>query len=553
MGEFGNDSLRRAAPRCGALGILALIATSGHAQIVPGGLQFQVNADPVGVNAPAFGEPSLALGAGTADLGRIMIAWGERDIPVPLPSECGTICDDLTVGPRGGFATANGLSVLRRRFDPLGNALDPTDVTLLARPPALATGSPSHVSIALARQPSGSISTGRTIWTLPWGFAQYWPPACPDSCTDNAIGLYGVNWNWQNHTQPNQADFTTPQRCEAFRPTIAIGAQRTVTAWVDIADDCPTAYLQVDSNAPVLIRPHWPLRDLDGLDLSVAANDRFVLVFSESLGDPQSTLSAIKYVRIDGGVPGPVYQVAYSDGHSPSVACFDDGSFAIAYYDFGNTSNVPAGLKVQLFDSAARANMIGAPIPIDDPLALGNRYSIAVRGPAATSALSFGAVAWMPGDPSLVPDLEPVARRINPSTRSVGARFSIPLPNHEPAGPKLIAAGGQHPVALRADGTLVTAWRSVDDSPVGTPGDGNIYTTIRPLPASACLADIDDGSGFGIPDGGVGIEDLLGYLIRYEAGSSEADVDNGSSTAAPDGGVGVEDLLFYLGRYDAGC
>jgi probable HAF family extracellular repeat protein len=73
--------------------------------------------------------------------------------------------------------------------------------------------------------------------------------------------------------------------------------------------------------------------------------------------------------------------------------------------------------------------------------------------------------------------------------------------------------------------------------------------TIPPL----CAADFDDGSGTGVPDGGVGIEDLLYYLLTYDGGSSRADVDNGSGYGVPDRGVGIEDLLYYLGRYDAGC
>jgi hypothetical protein len=68
-----------------------------------------------------------------------------------------------------------------------------------------------------------------------------------------------------------------------------------------------------------------------------------------------------------------------------------------------------------------------------------------------------------------------------------------------------------------------------------------------------CVADVDDGSGTGTPDGGTGIEDLLYYLGLYDAGLICADTDDGSGTGTPDGGVGIEDLLYYLGRYDAGC
>jgi hypothetical protein len=71
--------------------------------------------------------------------------------------------------------------------------------------------------------------------------------------------------------------------------------------------------------------------------------------------------------------------------------------------------------------------------------------------------------------------------------------------------------------------------------------------------SNLCVADTDNGSGAGTPDGGVGIEDLLYYLSVYDAGTSRADVDDGTGTGTPDGGVGIEDLLYYLQRYDVGC
>jgi autotransporter-associated beta strand protein/T5SS/PEP-CTERM-associated repeat protein len=76
---------------------------------------------------------------------------------------------------------------------------------------------------------------------------------------------------------------------------------------------------------------------------------------------------------------------------------------------------------------------------------------------------------------------------------------------------------------------------------------------VRLTVTSSCTADVDDGSGTGTPDGGIGIEDLLYYLGVYDAGVPEADVDDGTETGTPDGGVGIEDLLYYLERYDAGC
>jgi hypothetical protein len=68
-----------------------------------------------------------------------------------------------------------------------------------------------------------------------------------------------------------------------------------------------------------------------------------------------------------------------------------------------------------------------------------------------------------------------------------------------------------------------------------------------------CIADMDDGTGTGTPDGGVTIDDLLYYLGVYEAGTSRADVDNGTGTGTPDGGVTIDDLLYYLARFETGC
>ncbi|QQS08538.1 MAG: hypothetical protein IPK69_11175 [Phycisphaerales bacterium] len=69
----------------------------------------------------------------------------------------------------------------------------------------------------------------------------------------------------------------------------------------------------------------------------------------------------------------------------------------------------------------------------------------------------------------------------------------------------------------------------------------------------ACVADVDDGSGNGTPDGAVTIDDLLFYITIFQLGSVNADVDDGSSTGTPDGAVTIDDLLYYLIRFQAGC
>ncbi len=68
-----------------------------------------------------------------------------------------------------------------------------------------------------------------------------------------------------------------------------------------------------------------------------------------------------------------------------------------------------------------------------------------------------------------------------------------------------------------------------------------------------CVADYDDGSGTGTPDGGVDISDLLYYLGLFDAGNLDADIDDGSGTGTSDGGVDISDLLYFLVRFDLGC
>ncbi len=70
---------------------------------------------------------------------------------------------------------------------------------------------------------------------------------------------------------------------------------------------------------------------------------------------------------------------------------------------------------------------------------------------------------------------------------------------------------------------------------------------------TCCVADVDDGSGSGTPDGGVTIDDLLYYLNIFNQGSIGADVDDGSGTGTKDGGVTIDDLLYFLARFNSGC
>lgn len=76
------------------------------------------------------------------------------------------------------------------------------------------------------------------------------------------------------------------------------------------------------------------------------------------------------------------------------------------------------------------------------------------------------------------------------------------------------------------------------------------------LPAT-CAVDLDDGRGFGVPDGGVDVSDLVYFLGGFESGNAAVDLSGGPcgciECVCPDGGVDIEDLLFFLRRFERGC
>jgi Lectin C-type domain len=76
--------------------------------------------------------------------------------------------------------------------------------------------------------------------------------------------------------------------------------------------------------------------------------------------------------------------------------------------------------------------------------------------------------------------------------------------------------------------------------------------------STLCPADMDDNGDFtdgGTPDGAVTIDDLLYFLVGFEAGSIEVDLDNDGDPAVgtPDGGTDINDLLYFLVRFENGC
>lgn len=80
-----------------------------------------------------------------------------------------------------------------------------------------------------------------------------------------------------------------------------------------------------------------------------------------------------------------------------------------------------------------------------------------------------------------------------------------------------------------------------------------LFVGNQTIPTPSCAADLDNGSGAGVDDGAVEINDLLYFIGKFELGLAAADLDNGSMNGVPDQAVTIDDLLFFLVHFEGGC
>ncbi len=159
------------------------------------------------------------------------------------------------------------------------------------------------------------------------------------------------------------------------------------------------------------------------------------------------------------------------------------------------------------------------------------------RGPSSAAARAGATLAF-----SIVPDS-------TPGVEFRWRRHAVPLSEGVPLAGGTIPTGVTTPIltlhAVR--GFDAGEFDCVSTNPCGT------ATSVTATLTVLCPADLDDGSGNGVPDGGVDINDLLYFIAQYEAGNVAVDLDDGSGTGTPDGAVDPNDLLFFLSHYEPGC
>ncbi|MEM7205870.1 MAG: hypothetical protein AAF628_36790 [Planctomycetota bacterium] len=170
--------------------------------------------------------------------------------------------------------------------------------------------------------------------------------------------------------------------------------------------------------------------------------------------------------RIRGGQPVPVRtHVPFESNEPPSVACFDDGSFALGYIDC-DTANIC------LFD-------------IDDSLI--DRVSWSVPGLCRFTLAARGA-SWDDQNASLAAVWDPGSGVLGPQYREIALESPLRLEAVRQLGtsccatePAVIAGRpGQRPAVLRHDGRLAVLMRTSSE----------LFCTVRELTGAECQPNL---------------------------------------------------------------
>lgn len=122
--------------------------------------------------------------------------------------------------------------------------------------------------------------------------------------------------------------------------------------------------------------------------------------------------------------------------------------------------------------------------------------------------------------------------------------------------------------AIAAGARGFSGWLDLEDNIVGVfatdlSDSSNVQPLLYDLIAAArtalrCPADLDNDGDFAngfTRDNAVDINDLLAFLVGFEAGDVLIDLDNDGDPASgtPDNAVDINDLLFFLARFEGGC
>ena len=513
-----------------------------------GEYEFQVNFYEDG--ATGWQDPSIGVATGCTDRNSMVISWHGRMFQfggVGCPELCG---DPLAHGGDGdgvfatapndgvrfaqGFATPWTELVWMRRFDPFGIPLDAEDVQMVVNPDPIpgawfCLGDHDFPSGSVQKNSEALTSNVHVSWTdfysSGWN-TQLCGPLCTDPTSCNKYGYSSATWG-ESAEAFSPATVPPPDQCLAMETSTAYGSTQFLTAWVSIDNCTSIKYRLNDGDENTLIGHTFDQVVSEPCAGSTADDNRFVVIWTEV--DNTFNTTTLKGRRIDDTVPGAVFDAApqaiLPEG-AAAVAVFDDGSFAVVYYETANPGE-DQGLKIKRFDSADPPNEL-ATEPIDVEDGLGGRFTVAVTGDSVYDGRIV--VVWQ-------------GFRI-PYYREYVAASGEPLgagPEEvpfdiDPNVPKLLGRSRQHTAVIRPDGALAVVW-SYDKFIPQKGSVANIYCTVRRLfGGTSCPADFNN-------DGEIDAFDLAILLGAWGPNPGHpADLDD-------NGDVGAFDLAILLGNW----
>lgn len=286
---------------------------------------------------------------------------------------------------------------------------------------------------------------------------------------------------------------------------------------------------------------------------------RRLLIVSAGIGVSHTAFSQMLVIRDD--VPAAFLDISATgtplhptdDGTVDMVTTISNALFPAGTWRVGNNG----GMALMPPPGAGLPPGPGFPVSLPNPLVFGGSTQ-AILPAWDDPGDAIGNVYWQEFPEMLVVQWD---RNLNPgttNTTSFQARVNAGVPLRCGVYAQFLYRNVQQ-LPRPNFGAIFTI--GYQDSDGGT--HGSVTWEQRPITnqtvlslscqPAGCIADVDDGSGTGTPDGGVTLDDLLYYLNLFDAGDSRADVDNGSGLGFPDGGIGIEDLLFFLHRFDRGC
>lgn len=406
--------------------------------------------------------------------GALSVAWSVL-VPGAVPPDCPFLvanCDGEDAGTFKGHDHVDPAAVtFAREFDRNGRPQHIADSPLAQSLACM--GARRLPSIAARKLVAGSPGV-LAAWDSTWNpVVAPCDTFCGDFCFENMRALEATDWPTVG--RPQLAD-APPGTCYGVTPSVAFTEQQRLTSWIDTTELCTRVFAVKEGCGPLVVREHEPQHVVGAACAAAALGERFCVLWNEA--DPSEPGLLVRVRRIDGCTLGAIVDVGLTD-RPAAVSMFDDGSFAVVWYDTTNALDPKA--KLALYDASEPPALVGPPIVLVTPPQPGGpaqhdiHLTVTVRGTSVASTRARAVVVWE-GPPldELVLGPDVFYRLVDPVTRYVGRARHVALDLGEP---KRLGESWQHTAVFRPNGTFACVWTGHRE---GEPlPDGNVYCTVR--------------------------------------------------------------------------